>query len=75
MKEAVAKLQNSASGRKSDWRVAFKEGLQIDKKVLQETFSTQPDEDDLYAARYDLCFLTPRGRSIRCKVGYTLDIK
>lgn len=65
--EVVAKIQK---GRKSDWRIAFKEGIQIDKKVLQETFNTQPAEDDLYAARYDLSFLTPRGRSIRCKVGY-----
>jgi len=73
--EAVAKLQNSASGKKSDWRIAFKEGVQIDKKVLQETFGTQPDEDDLYAARYDLCFLTPRGRSMRCKVGYIPNTK
>ena len=71
----TAKLQNSASGKKSDWRIAFKEGVQIDKKVLQETFNTQPAEDDLYSARYDLSFLTPRGRSIRCKVGYIPNIK
>ena len=63
----IAKIQK---GRKSDWRIAFKEGVQIDKNVLQETFSTQPAEDDFFAARYDLSFLTPRGRSIRCKVGY-----
>lgn len=70
--EAVPKIQK---GRKSDWRIAFKEGVQIDKKVLQETFNTQPAEDDLYSARYDLSFLTPRGRSIRCKVGYIPNIK
>ena len=32
--QAVAKIQK---GRKSDWRLAFKEGVQIDKEVLQET--------------------------------------
>ncbi|KAL9950375.1 hypothetical protein ACROYT_G042863 [Oculina patagonica] len=67
IKEAVDKLQKSASGKKSEWRVAFKEGVQIDKKVLQETFSAQPAEEN-YTARYDLSFLTPQGRSIRCKV-------
>ena len=72
MTEAVPKIQK---GRKSDWRIAFKEGVQIDKKMLQETFGTQPAEDDLYAARYDLSFLTPLGRPIRCKVGYICSIR
>ncbi|KAJ7323742.1 Far upstream element-binding protein 3 [Desmophyllum pertusum] len=65
--EVVDKLQNTARGKKSDWRIAFKEGVEIDKKVLQETFSSQPAEED-YRERYDLSFLTPQGRSIRCKV-------
>ena len=67
--QAVGKIQK---GRKSDWRLAFKEGVQIDKEVLQETFSTKPAEDDLYVARYDLSFLTPQSTSVRCKV--TLEV-
>ena len=67
--EAVDKLQTSASGKKKDWRVAFKEGVQIDRKVLHETFTAQPVEES-YTARYDLSFITPQGRSIRCKVSY-----
>ena len=71
----VDKLQNTARGKKSDWRIAFKEGVEIDKKVLQETFSSQPAEED-YRERYDLSFLTPQGRSIRCKVEFaTLETR
>lgn len=61
IQEAVDKL------KKRDWRLAFKEGVLISKHLLQETFGS-PKTDEDYTSRYDLTFITPQGRSLRCKV-------
>ena len=63
--EAARKVQ-STHGRRNEWRVAFKEGVDISEKEIQDTFGQQTEQD--FIARYDLSFLTPRSQAIRCKV-------
>jgi len=65
--EAVNKLQATPQSR-NEWLVAFKEGVELDDKVVYDTFGEQNDED--FIARYDLSFLTPRSQSMRCKVSF-----
>ena len=65
IKEATNKLRTSAVKR-SEWNVAFKEGIDLDHKAVQETFGESTEED--FIARYDLSFLSPRSQAIRCKV-------
>ena len=52
------------------WRTSFKEGVDVDKKILERISDCEstPEEYVDYAARYDLAFLTPRGNQIRFKV-------
>jgi len=63
--EAAQKLQ-ATSKKRNEWRAAFREGMNLNVKVLQDTFG-EPTEED-FMARYDLTFLSPRSQSIRCKV-------
>lgn len=63
--ESLKKVQ-STSTRRIEWRVAFKEGVDISERVIQDTFGQQDEQD--YIARYDLSYLTPRSQPIRCKV-------
>lgn len=63
--EAARKFQ-SPQGRRNEWLVAFKEGVDISEKEIQDTFGQQTEQD--FIARYDLSFLTPRSQAIRCKV-------
>lgn len=65
--EAVNKLQATAQ-RRNEWLVAFKEGVELDDKVVYDIFGEQTEED--FIARYDLSFLTPRSQSMRCKVSF-----
>lgn len=63
--EAAKKLQKTVKKR-NEWSVAFKEGVELNDKVVQDTFEEHAEED--FIARYDLSFLTPRSQAIRCKV-------
>ena len=63
--EATKKLQ-ATSKKRNEWPVAFKEGVDLNHQVIQETFGEPAEED--FVARYDLSFLTPRSQAIRCKV-------
>ena len=63
--EAAKKLQAN-SKKRNEWPVAFKEGVDLNHQVIQETFGEPAEED--FVARYDLSFLTPRSQAIRCKV-------
>lgn len=63
--EAARKFQ-SPQGRRNEWLVAFKEGVDISEKEIQDTFGQHTEQD--FIARYDLSFLTPRSQAIRCKV-------
>lgn len=53
--------------KKRNWRLAFKGGVLVSKHSLQETFGS-PKTDKDYISRYDLSFISPQGRSVRCKV-------
>lgn len=53
--------------KKRNWRLAFKGGVLVSKHSLQETFGS-PKTDKDYMSRYDLSFISPQGRSVRCKV-------
>ena len=69
--EAVDNLQATPQ-KSNEWLVAFKEGVELEDKVVYDTFGEQNEED--FIARYDLSFLTPRSQSIRCKVSF-LDLR
>ncbi|XP_073259360.1 uncharacterized protein [Porites lutea] len=64
--DEILKKVQSTSTRRNEWRVAFKEGVEISERVIQDTFGQQDEQD--YIARYDLSYLTPRSQPIRCKV-------
>lgn len=65
IEEATKKLRASTVKR-SEWNVAFKEGIDLDHRAIQETFGESTEED--FMTRYDLSFLSPRSQAIRCKV-------
>ncbi|KAL9958476.1 hypothetical protein ACROYT_G035492 [Oculina patagonica] len=65
--EATKKLQTSGEG--NYWKVAFKEGVDLDEKVLEENSREKTNEE--FIARYDLTYLTPCSHQIRCKVWVT----
>ena len=65
--EALNKLQATPQ-RRNDWLVAFKEGVELEDKVVYDTFGEQNEED--FIARYDLSLLTPRSQPMRCKVSF-----
>ena len=62
----AAKKFKATSQKRNEWHVAFKEGVELNHQVIQETFGEPAEED--FVARYDLSFLTPRSQAIRCKV-------
>ena len=64
--EAVNKLQATPQ---SEWLFAFHEGVDLEDKVVHDTFGEQNEED--FIARYDLSFLTPRHQPMRCKVSFS----
>lgn len=66
--DEILKKVQSTSTRRNEWRVAFKEGVDISERVIQDTFGQQDEQD--YIARYDLSYLTPRSQPIRCKVRF-----
>lgn len=60
------------------WRIAFKEGVNIDEHILERNFGKKSPKE--YYARHDLTFLAPSGHELRCKVsvsgvgvGFTFD--
>ena len=65
IREAAEKLLASPPKRQ-EWLIAFKEGVDLDDTVLQDTFGQQIQQE--FMARYDLSFLTPISQSLRCKV-------
>lgn len=65
--DAVKKLQATPQKR-NEWLVAFKEGVELDDKVVYDTFGEKTEED--FMARYDFSFLTPRSQAMRCKVSF-----
>lgn len=62
--EVTKKFQRSAEG--NYWKVAFKEGVDLDEKLLQGNSCKKTPEE--FIARYDLTYLTPCFHQIRCKV-------
>ena len=62
--EATGKLQSSEA--ENNWKVAFKEGLNLDEKILEGHLCKTTTED--FKVRYDLTYLTPCGHQVRCKV-------
>ncbi|XP_020623172.1 uncharacterized protein LOC110060719 isoform X2 [Orbicella faveolata] len=65
--EAMKKLQSPEEG--NHWKVTFKEGVDLDEKVLEGTSYEKTSED--FIARYDLTYVTPCWHEIRCKVWVT----
>jgi len=65
--ELLNKLQATPQGR-NEWPVAFKEGVELEDKVVYDTFGEQKEED--FIARYDLSLLTPQSQTMRCKVSF-----
>ena len=66
--DALDKLQ-ATPHRRNEWLVAFNEGVELEDKVVCDTFGEQNEED--FIARYDLSLLTPRSRPMRCKVSFS----
>lgn len=66
--EAVKKLQSSDEGN-PDWKVTFKEGVDLEEKALEGTSYEKTSED--FIERYDLTYVTPCCNEIRCKVRTT----
>ena len=67
--EAMKKLQSPEEGNL--WKVTFKEGVDLDEKLLEGASYEKASED--FIARYDLTYVTPCWHEIRCKVtAYTL---
>ena len=65
--EATKRFQIQNEGH--FWRTAFKEGVNLDEKILEGIASDKtPEEYVDYIARYDFAFLTPCGSQIRFKV-------
>jgi len=65
--ELLNKLQATPQ-RRNEWLVAFTGGVELEDKVVYDTFGEQKEDD--YIARYDLSLLTPRSQPIRCKVSF-----
>ena len=63
--DSTKKLQ-ATTQRRSEWLVAFKEGVDLDDRVVYDTFGEQMEEN--FMARYDLTFLSPKSQAMRCKV-------
>lgn len=62
--EVTAKLQSSEA--ENYWKVAFKEGVNLDEKILEGNLCETTTED--FKVRYDLTYSTPCGHQVRCKV-------
>ncbi|PFX14682.1 hypothetical protein AWC38_SpisGene21145 [Stylophora pistillata] len=63
--DSIKKLQ-ATKEKRSEWLVAFKEGVDLADKVVNDAFGEQLVED--FMARYDLTFLSPNSQPMRCKV-------
>lgn len=63
--DSIKKLQ-ATKQKRSEWLVAFKEGVDLADKVVNDAFGEQIVED--FMARYDLTFLSPNSQPMRCKV-------
>ena len=66
--EATEKIQSS--NRKHRWKLTFKEGVNVNERMLKSLYKERIPEDIAYVARYDLTFRTPRWHQVRCKVKY-----
>ncbi|XP_022800252.1 uncharacterized protein LOC111338099 [Stylophora pistillata] len=65
--DASAMFQSSEEG--NHWRVAFQEGVNFIEDIFRGYYYDNTPKEYLdYAARYDLTFLTPCSRQVRCKV-------
>ena len=65
--DAATMFQSSEDG--NYWKVAFQEGVNFIEDIFRGYYyDNTPKEYVDYAARYDLTFLTPCSRQVRCKV-------
>ena len=65
--DATAMFQSSEDG--NYWKVTFQEGVNFIEDIFRGYYYDNTPKEYLdYAARYDLTFLTPCSRQMRCKV-------
>ena len=70
---ATKKLEPSKE--KDHWKTAFKEGVNLEEKILEENaWEKTHEEYEDYSSRYDLAFLTPCGYQVRFKVSEYIDL-
>ena len=67
-------FQSSEEG--NYWKVTFQEGVNFIEDIFSGYYHDKTSKEYLdYAARYDLTFLTPCSRQVRCKVSlFTIAI-
>lgn len=65
--EAVNKLQETPQ-RGKKWFLAFNAGVELEDKVVYDTFGEQNEED--FPVRYVLKLLTPRSQAMSCQVSF-----
>ena len=72
--DATAMFQSSEEG--NYWKVTFQEGVNFIEDIFSGYYHDKTPKEYLdYAARYDLTFLTPCSRQVRCKVSlFTIAI-
>ena len=66
--QSLNKLQATPQ-RRNEWLIAFNEGVDLEDKVVHDTFGEQNEED--FITRYDFSFLTPSHQLMRCKVSFS----
>ena len=49
--------------------MAFREGVDVNERIFKENYYREAYENVPFKARYDLTYLTPTRRQLRCKVG------
>ena len=65
--DATEMFQSSEEG--NYWKVTFQEGVNFIEDIFSGYYHDKTPKEYLdYAARYDLTFLTPCSRQVRCKV-------
>ena len=64
IEEATKKFQPQEG--KDYWKIAFKEGVNVDQQVLEKNFGQKYRRE--YHARYDLTFVVSSGHELRGKV-------
>ena len=52
------------------WKLAFREGVEIDENNFEASYFKKIPEVTAYQARYDLTYITPSRHQLRCKVSW-----